>query len=189
MFQRLYRLEGEEAHYLVSGQIVIVIARWLLILTSLVITVWQPPQGDLDKIRISLFVMMALAAGNFYLHARVLMRRQVPVLLVYAASAADLVIISLLTAVYGGFAALTFVFYYPAAIGLALAFPRRTAAVFTGALLGLYTAISLPGVLNQADTLVLLERLLSIAGVIVVGSLYLGIERDRRRAHSIAFPR
>src|SRR5207237_70535 len=126
-----------------SGQIVIVTARWVLILAALALSLWSPAPGDLNWLRLSLLVLLALAVGNFYLHAQILMRRPVPRGVVYAASAADLGVITVLTAAFSASDAPMFVFYYPALLGLALVFPLSMTLLFTGALVWLYAAVSL----------------------------------------------
>src|SRR5487761_1482826 len=78
-----------------GGQIVIVIARWLLVVSGLAIPLWRSPQSDLNAIRIGLFVLLALAVANFYLHMQILMKRPVIESLLYAASAADILVITL----------------------------------------------------------------------------------------------
>src|SRR5918911_847334 len=100
-----------------SGQIVIVSARWILVLTALLLALWGPAASDLNRLRLTLPVLLALAVGNFYLHAQILMRRPVPDPLLYGASAADLVVVTVLTAAFGGLDAAMFVFYYPALLG------------------------------------------------------------------------
>src|SRR5688572_20844296 len=77
-----------------SGQIVIISARWVLVLAGLLLTLWQP--GTLAELRVHIVALLLLAVGNFYLHAQVLMRRPLPDLAVYAASVADIAVISLL---------------------------------------------------------------------------------------------
>src|SRR5687768_17094339 len=83
-----------------SGQIVIISARWVLVLAGLLLTLCQP--GTLAELRVHIVALLLLAVGNFYLHAQVLMRRQLPDLAVYAASVADIAVISLLAFSQGG---------------------------------------------------------------------------------------
>src|SRR5262245_43492587 len=56
-----------------SGQLVIVTARWVLVLAGLLLALWSP--GPIGQIRLHVLTLLILAVGNFYLHAQLLMRR------------------------------------------------------------------------------------------------------------------
>ena len=167
-----------------SGQVVSIIARWLLIATGLVITLWKPAPQDLTQVKVSLFVLLALAVGNFFLHAQLLMHRPMPGKLVYSASAVDLVVVTLITAVFGGLAAPMFVFYYPALLALGLVFPLAVTSTFTLATLSAYAVIALPVRATDADLQLFVARLISMVAVAVVAHLYQRIEHDRREHES-----
>src|SRR5262245_41379977 len=79
---------------LAAGQVVIVAARWVLIGAGFVFALWQP--GKLNELRVQLLVLFLLGLVNFYLQAQAMMRRKTLSEIVYAASAADIVVISLL---------------------------------------------------------------------------------------------
>jgi hypothetical protein len=177
---------GERAR----GQLVIVAARWVLILTALAITLWSPAPGDLNRLRLSLLVLLGLAVGNFYLHAHLLMRRPVDEWLVYAASAADLAVITVLTGTFGTVDAPMFVFYYPALLALALVFPLSMTVIFTCATLWFYGLVSLGdpshwgNLLDGPDVQVLVARMISLVAVAVVANQYARIEAERRGAYA-----
>src|SRR5262245_3037303 len=184
------RATRDQAGDLANGQIIIVSARWVLIVTALALSLWSPAPSDLNWLRLSLFVLLALAVGNFYLHAQILMGRRVPESVVYAASAADLVVITVLTAAFGGSDAPMFVFYYPALLAFALVFPLPIAVVFTGAVVWLYTVVSLgdpfrwASQLDSPDTQVLVARLIAMVALAVVANQYARVEADRRAAYT-----
>src|SRR5712692_5192401 len=119
-----------------GGQLVVVFARWVLIIGGLVLLLWNPAQADLNRIRVGLAFVLALSVGNFYLHAQVALRRGVPPLLLYLASFVDVTVITVIIAVYGGFGSAAFVFYFPAMIAASLAFPAEVTAV-----LGVWTLL------------------------------------------------
>ncbi len=177
-----WRGRAGEAELAAGGQLVVLAARWLLILFGLAITLWSPAQADLDKVRVSLFVLLGLAIGNFFLNARALGRSRLPHAVAVVTSMADIGVISLLTAVHGGLRAPVFVFYVPAAVALALAFPLELASGLIACLLGLYTAICIPGFTEPADAQALVVRLIAIAGAASVAAVFRRIEADRRRA-------
>ncbi|MDQ2996300.1 MAG: hypothetical protein M3R61_04500, partial [Chloroflexota bacterium] len=56
-----------------DGQSVIVVARWVLVLSGLVLALWNP--GAIGEIRLHVLALLLLAVGNFYLHAQLLMHR------------------------------------------------------------------------------------------------------------------
>jgi hypothetical protein len=176
------------------GQVVIVAARWVLILTALAITLWSPAPDDLNRLRLSLLVLLGLAVGNFYLHAHLLMRRPVDEWLVYAASAADLAVITVLTGTFGTPDAPMFVFYYPALLALALVFPVSVTVIFTCATIWFYGLVSLGdpsrwwNVFDGPDAQVLVARLISLVAVAVVANQYARIEAERRRAYADGTP-
>lgn len=182
------RPEPRLADHLADGQIVIIGARWLLVLAGLLLTLWSPGPDAMHDIRLRVPVLLLLAGGNFYLHAQLLMRRPVAPSLVYVVSAADMVVITLLLLSQGGFDAPLYIFYFPALLALSVAFSTPMVIGFTGIMLGMYATISLPGALNSADGLpVLIMRLLMLVAVAVCGQLYSRVEARRRSATSDAF--
>src|SRR5216683_1320111 len=77
----------ENTEDLSYGQIVLVSARWILVVVGLILTLWDP--APISTLRIQLLVIFLVAAANFYLHAQALMKRPVPSQVIYAASAVD----------------------------------------------------------------------------------------------------
>jgi len=172
--------DADNADDLAGGQIVIVIARWLLVLAGLGLTLWHPMESDLDRVRITILVLLALAVSNFYLHARSLIGRAVRAPLLYAASAADIAVITLIVWTKGGMSGAPFVFYFPALIAFALVFQGRITAAFDVCLVALYGVVALPGALTGAGLQVFALRLIALAAVAVVSSCFLQVERNRR---------
>src|SRR5438270_4005785 len=87
---------------LAYGQIVIVTARWILVLSSLLIALWSP--GKIGELRLEIVVIILLAAANFYLHAHLLTKRALDKRVVYGASLGDLAVITAIVMAQGGFA-------------------------------------------------------------------------------------
>ena len=169
------------------GQIVIVVARWLLIATAFAITLWSPMEKDLGGIKITVIALFVLAIGNFYIHAQLLMRRPLPANIVYSASAVDVGVITLVIWAFAGSGDQIFVFYYTALLAMSLVFPVGVTAIFTTALLSAYAAVRImpTGLMpTDGDLQVLALRLISLAAIAVVGSMYQRIEHERQQTSS-----
>ena len=146
---------------------------------------WDP--SALGDLRLQLLVLFLLSLFNFYLQLQTLTRRVIPAEIVYAASAADIVVISLLVLVAQGLSSDVYVFYYPAILALSVAFATETSAVYALAAAGLYAVICLGhlssgGALTNDNLQTLFARLFMIVAVAVCGNLYARIEDDRRKA-------
>lgn len=177
------RDQRETTEDLSAGQGVILSARWILIVTALIITLWSPLDQDTDKIKVSLVVLLGLAVGNFFLHAQVLMRRPVTASIVYGATAVDIAVITLITWTFGWHVSSIFVFYYPALLALALVFPLSVTFYFTAAIVATYAGVafvSTPGGIGSDGLQILVVRLISMIAVAVIGYMYQNIECERR---------
>ena len=160
-----------------SGQVVIIAARWILVGAGLALTLWNA--SSVVDLQVSILLILGLAAANFFLHAHVLMGRPIPPYVAYAASGADLTVISLVLAVTGGFTSGAYVFYFPALLALSVAFPTRTAAWFTAAVAFSYGVIALTnGGANDGATV--LTQMIMLVAVSVCGHTYRRVEQDRR---------
>lgn len=165
---------------LAHGQLVVVAARWVLVLTGLVLAMWNP--GELADLRIQITVILALAVLNFYLHAQVLTKRPVLDPVVLGASVGDLAVISLLVASQGGSSSSLYIFYFPAILALSVAFPATLTALYSGAAMLLYTLIALTGPMDDPNTQNVVVRLLMIAAVAFCGGIFRTIEAGRDAA-------
>jgi hypothetical protein len=166
---------------LAHGQIVIVTARWILVLAALVFIFWSP--GSLNELRILTPVIMFVAIANFYLHAQLLKRRPAVDAVVYGASLADLVVVSLIIAVQGGFRSDIYLFYFPAFLAFAVAFPTRVTVLYAAGAICAYASIVTGSMgLASPDFQVLAARLAMLGAVAACGNLYWRIEAGRRRA-------
>jgi hypothetical protein len=162
------------ADELATGQLVIVVARWLLVLVGLLVAVWNP--DPLPRLRIQIAVILVVAIANFVMHAQLLRRRPTLEIVAYAASLGDLLVISLLVASQGGFASNVFVFYFPAMLAISVAFPTAQAVVLTAIGVCLALGVSLDG---QFDAASLLLRGLALAAAAVIGNAYWRLHRER----------
>jgi hypothetical protein len=160
------------------GQIVVVTARWLMIVVGLVLTIVYPT-GALGDLRLQISMILLLAIGNFYLHAQVIRGRPIQLWAAYAASGADLLVISLLIAAQGGFGSYRYVLYFPALLALSVAFEPLVTLAFAVATVAVYSAISMLTT-EPTDAPIVASRLLMLAAVAFCGAVYWRVERERR---------
>ena len=168
------------------GQVVIVTARWILVGAGLALALWNPE--SIGSLRIQMLVLLLIAVGNFFLHAQLLRRKFAVDAVAYAASAADLVVITLLVASQRGFDSNLFVFYFPAVLALSVAFRRELTAVYTVATVSAYTLISFASFgldVKSDDVQTLVVRIVMIASVAICGGLYQTIETNRRSGETM----
>jgi len=111
---------------LAHGQVVIIAARWILVMAGLVLALWNP--AAMGELQTQVVLLLGLAGVNFFLHARLLMGRPISTPVVYAASVADLTVISIAIIVGGGFDSGLYVFYFPALLAVSVAFRGEVAA-------------------------------------------------------------
>lgn len=164
-----------------QGQFVVVAARWVLVLAGLVLTLWLP--AGISELRLQIVALLLLAVVNFYLHAQLLMQRPAADSLAYIASAADLVVITLLVA-QGGWDSSLYIFYLPALVAISVAFPTEVVFSYAGAAIVAYGAIFLYDLdmsPNASQGQVLVARALMFAAIAVCGNLSWRIERGRQR--------
>ena len=166
---------------LMYGQSVIATARWILVVSGLFLALWNP--GPMSELRLQILLILLLAVANFYLQAQLLMKKPAGNGVVYFASAADLVVISVMVILGSGFDSNIYVFYFPALLAISVAFSPAATLLFAGGAVSLYTFISLGSALvGDIDFQVLIARLIMMSAIAVCGQIYWRIERDRRGA-------
>jgi len=161
---------------LARGQMIIVLARWLLVATGLLVALWNPQK--LSELQIEVGVLLLVAIANFHLHAQLVQRKRTLMDIARLASIGDLLVISMLVGLQGGTTSNLFVFYFPALLAIAVAFPTTEAAALGGLGVLLYASV---GFIDLVPPEVLLLRLLMMVAVIVVGNTYWRLHRDRIR--------
>lgn len=163
---------------LALGQSVIVAARWLLVAAGMALALIAPASPELLRAQVA-FVLL-LAVCNFGLQAQILRRQPTLAAIAYAASAADIAIITGLIAVNGGFTSGLYVFYFPAILALAVAFPPGITVAYVMMTIVLYLAVATPAT-PAGGAEQLLIRCLVLLAMAVCGTVYSGIEASRRR--------
>ncbi len=167
---------------LAEGQMVIIIARWVLVVTSLFLILADTKSVTFNTIRLEIMVVLLLAVSNFYLVAQVLTKRKTLDMVIYGVSLADLAVISIVVAIQGGFSSNVYTFYFPAMLAFSLAFPMLELCLYFGATIGIYSLICLFTLHNIDDIQTLLVRVLVLTAIAVCGNHFAEIERNRRNA-------
>lgn len=165
---------------LAYGQPAIVAIRWLMIISGLILAIWNV--SDLGELRLMFIVIFLLAITNFYLQAQLLTKKPIIRPVVYAASAVDLVLITLLVASQGGYSSSIYVYYLPAIAAFSVAFPRWLTGIYVLFLMMVYWMVA--SISADSEQMIIIIRLLMIAAIAFCGSLYLSIERTRRQEAS-----
>ena len=169
---------------LVEGQMVIIVARFVLIVACLVLILMDAKSGNaavsFTVTRFEIMVVLLLAVSNFYLVSQVLTRRKTQDIVLYGMSLADLAVISVVIIAQGGFQSDTYIFYFPAMLAFALAFPMLELYLFLGGTIALYSFISLVSMHDVNSLETLLVRLLMLTAIAVCGNHFAQIERNRR---------
>jgi hypothetical protein len=161
---------------LLYGQPVIVTARWIFVVSALILAFWNAE--TVESLKLQVLVIFLLAVENFYVHAQLLTGKPVKSLVVYLSSAADLLLISILILFQGGFNSSLYVFYFPAIAALSVAFSTQRTAEYTAGAISAYATVCLMG---GGDILITISRALMIGAVAFCGNRYWQIERARRR--------
>jgi hypothetical protein len=176
----------EAAEDVFFGQVVIIWARWFLIVAGAVLALWTTHNSaDLAAAVVPIAALMAM---NFYLHGRYLTERPSNELQIATASLLDLALITALVLfwhgpnVADGLASPFAVFYYPGLLAFAFVMPRRLAVGYTTLAVALYGLVSVPQVESAVEAKALLLRLATMAAIGGLGTFYWRIQRDRRRA-------
>lgn len=167
---------------LAHGQAVLVWARWILIGTGLLLSFWSP--SDLTTLQVQLAAIIALAFGNFYLHVQLLRGQPAIDNIVYAASLADIGVVTALVIATRGYPSPVFIFYFAAIVAISVAFPTWLTATYTALVVGLYGAIALATAPAAGDYPAVFTRLLMIIAIAVCGNIFARSE-SRRRADAI----
>lgn len=171
---------------LAESQMVIIIARFVLVAACLLLILMDARTAKTVSFAVSRFeiiVVMLLAVSNFYLVSQVMTKCKTQELVLYGMSLADLAVISMVVIVQGGFSSGTYIFYFPAMLSFALAFPTLELYLFLTGTVSIYGFISLISLGSNVDNLeTLMVRILMLTAVAVCGNRFAQIERSRRAA-------
>ena len=166
-----------------TAQLVIVIARWALVLVGLVLALNDP--GDVVELQFTIVALFALAVVNFFVHANILMGKPTQREYLYAATVGDLTAITTILALTDGGSA--WVFYFPALLAYGLALPRRAAVAALLAAGTAFTAVAFSTSLVMDEYH--LVTIMMLVAVVSLATVYREIESNRLRptvSHEVA---
>ena len=166
---------------LADGQMVIIVARWILIFSSLFLILCDTQSVNLNTVRFEIMVILLLAVSNFYLVAQVLTKRPTLDVVLYGMGLADLAAITLIILVQRGFESNVYTFYFPAMLAFSVVFPTLELYLFLGLTDGLYGLIGLMTLQTSDDFQTLVIRLLMLSAVAICGNYFARIERNRHK--------
>jgi membrane-associated HD superfamily phosphohydrolase len=170
---------------LAESQMVIIIARFVLVAACLLLILMDARTAKTVTFAVSRFeiiVVMLLAVSNFYLVSQVMTKRKTQELVLYGMSLADLAVISMVVIAQGGFSSGTYIFYFPAMLSFALAFPTMELYLFLAGTVSIYSFIGLVSIGDVNNLEILMIRVLMLTAVAVCGNRFAQIERSRRAA-------
>ena len=178
--------QQEAAEDIYFGQVVIIWARWFVILTGAILALWAA--SSVSELTVASLLIVALMAVHFFVHGRYLMERPINQTLTGLVSLIDLTIITLIVLAWRGQNGLDspfFIFYYPVLAAFAFVFTPRFTVVYTALALLSYvgaTFVSDPAFfLDLKDLELLITRLITLAAMGGLGTYYWRIQRERRR--------
>lgn len=166
---------------LAESQMVIIVARWVLVLSGLFLTLCDTQSVSMNTIRFEIMVILLLAVSNFYLVAQVLTKRRTLDFVLYGMGIADLAVITLIIIAQKGFASNVYTFYFPAMLAFSVVFPTIELYMFLCATVGVYGFVGLLTLQTTDDLQTLVIRLLMLAAVAVCGNYFARIERNRHK--------
>ncbi len=188
--QTKFATAREAAEDIFFGQIVIIWARWFLILAAIIMSLWSSTTtGEMTASVILVIVLMAI---NFYVHGRYLMEKPANQMLTLATCLLDLCMVTLIVSLWRGQGGLQnnfFIFYYPLLFAFALVFHPLVTGAYTFITLGCYSAAVIlmdPLFFSQANNVKQLSmRLITLAAMSILGAYYYRYQRNQRRSKQI----
>jgi hypothetical protein len=129
---------------------------------------------------VQLGVVFLIAVANFHLTAGLLKRRVAVGHAAVLASAGDIFMITMLIASQGGLRSDLYIFYFPALLAIALAFPAERSAVFTVTTATVYGIVALTGFRTDSDLQTIAVRVAMLLAVGLCGTLSWKLEQARR---------
>ena len=182
-------LAQEAAEDIFFGQLVIIYARWFVIVAMVVLALWST--SSVSQLVGAVFFIVPLMAINFFVHGRYLMEKPANKMLLTLLSAVDLLVITLLILFWPadrGLLSQFYIFYYPFILAFAFVSVARNSIIYTVFALVLYTAaclfVDMPLMFESVWLERLTIRLITMAAMGLLGAYYWRIQRSRMRAET-----
>jgi hypothetical protein len=177
----------EAAEDLFFGQIVIIWARWFVIISGVIVVLWS--SNNTSELTTAVLMVVPLIAINFFVHGRYLMERPINQKLLLGLSLVDIIVITIIVLVWqdpNGFLSPYYIFYYPFLLAVAFVFSVRISVPYALLTLILYSVACLVTDFNLVNDSYQLEgliiRLITMGTIGGLGAFYWRIQRGRRRA-------
>jgi hypothetical protein len=184
--KQLRTSEQEAAEDIFFGQLVIIYARWFVVVAMTILVLWS--STTLNQMVIGIALVVPLIALNFFVHGRYLMEKPANRLLLIVLGLVDAAVITLIITFWPGDKGIYsqfYVFYYPIILAFAFVFPGRLSFIYTAFVLALYgvTCVVLTPdfLVDMAEVERLVIRMVTMAATGMIGIYYYRIQRSRRR--------
>ncbi len=178
--------EQEAAEDIFFGQLVIIYARWFVVVAMTILVLWS--SETLNQMTIGIALVVPLIALNFFVHGRYLMEKPANRLLLIVLGIIDAAVITLIIAYWpgaNGVHSQFYVFYYPIILAFAFVFTGRLSLIYSLFVLLLYSVTCIlltPAFITEtAEIERLVIRLVTIGATGMLGAYYYRIQRRRRR--------
>jgi hypothetical protein len=175
----------EAAEDIFFGQLVIIYARWFVIVAMVVLALWST--SSIPQLVGAVMFIVPLMIINFFVHGRYLMEKPVNKMLLTILSVVDILVITMLILFWPnakGIESQFYIFYYPLVLAFAFVSLARNSIIYTVFSLLLYTVACVvnPDIaINSIWLERLTIRLITMAAMGVLGSYYWRIQRTRLR--------
>jgi hypothetical protein len=176
----------ETAEDIFFGQLVIIYARWFVIIAMVILALWST--SSVNQLVGAVVFIVPLMVINFFVHGRYLMERPVNKMLLTILSAVDILVVTLLILFWPaarGLQSQFYIFYYPFILAFAFVSMARNSIIYTIFTLVLYTAACFIYSSSAALESIWLERLtirlITMAAMGLLGAYYWRIQRVRLR--------
>jgi hypothetical protein len=184
--QELRSPAQEAAEDIFFGQLVIIWARWFVIIAGTVLILWS--SSSVSELTVATLLIVPLIAINFFVHGRYLMEKPANRLMLIGLSLADLLIITIIVFVWQGETGLQsqfFIFYYPVILAFAFVFRPKVTVFYTFVALAAYTSacfLAQGSISNSVELERLVIRLITLATMGGLSTYFWRIQRERRRS-------
>lgn len=180
----------ETAEDIFFGQLVIIYARWFVIVAMVILALWST--SSVNQLVGAVIFIVPLMAINFFVHGRYLMEKPVNKMLLTILSVVDIFVVTLLILLWpneSGVLSQFYIFYYPFLLAFAFVSMARNSIIYTLFTLILYAAacfLSTPALVFESLWLERLTiRMITMAAMGLLGAYYWRIQRARLHAASI----